>query len=122
MQLRTTCDLDVKFDFPDNSSTELVHEWHKGDANGLYNYIENVNWRPMRESSDPWIIFEDKIKVGLDLFVPVNFRRAKNKPPWFNHITAKACASKRRKFKRYLSTKLTDDFRSYKLAEKKCKN
>ena len=112
---------EIGFQSRSNDSCELIREWHKGDKNGLFRHYMDINWADLRSSEDPWAVFENKIKVGLDMFIPMNYRRAVKKPPWFNYNVTRACQSKSVKFKRYLATKTSIDFRHYKQAEKSCK-
>ena len=76
----------------------------------------------MSSLADPWLTFDEQIKVGLDLFIPMGNRRCdKSKPPWFDHNVQRLSNFKREKFKKFIRTKATVNFCLYKESEKMCK-
>ena len=62
-----------------------ARDWRNGDKRGLYSYLDSVEWPSLLSDCPPeqsWEIFDNKVKEGIDKYIPYVEVNQSNKPRW----------------------------------------
>ena len=114
--------VELSVDYNDEFESGSVQDWRNADKDGMSEYLRSIDWNIELAVEDPWEAFMRKLEVCFDYFVPVKRRKnVRSRPLWLTNEAKRMCATKRRHFKNYLTSKSSQDFAQYKQSEKKCK-
>ena len=120
------CLIKIELDFAPkfNRSTEKVFNWHKGDEEGLKNYLESIDFVELfqeKNANTAWLTLKEVIDDSISRYIPLTARRKQGDPPWMNSYVKRLVNRKQTKWKRYAKNRTNDNFIGYKEAEKECK-
>ena len=120
------CLIKIELDFAPkfNRSTEKVFNWHKGDEEGLKNYLESIDFVELfqvKNAITAWLTLKEVIDDSISRYIPLTARRKQGDPPWMNSYVKRLVNRKQTKWKRYAKNRTNDNFIRYKEAEKECK-
>ena len=120
------CLIKIELDFAPkfNRSTEKVFNWHKGDEEGLKNYLESIDFVELfqeKNANTAWLTLKEVIDDSISRYIPLTARRKQGDPPWMNSYVKRLVNRKQTKWKRYAKNRTNDNFIRYKEAEKECK-
>ena len=108
-----------------NVSSQFVHDWRKGDTEGLKKHLSDTDFLSLlsdKNANDAWLIFKDKIVDATNLFIPVTQRRKQGAPPWMTKKVKNLVNRKQRAWKAFNKNRSNELFDKYKRAEKECKH
>ena len=120
---------DVKCDFSQVKTTELIYDWSKADFDSYRYELDSINWNTFFnncDSEEMWLKLKSKLNELQDIYVPKKLRRSSNQPAWMNRKLLQQIRKKRRVFKQWkdsnLNAKLDEYIKLSKSVQKSTKN
>ena len=107
-----------------NGTKEKIHDWKKGDQEGLKSHLENVNFQSEFQNKDvttAWATFRALIEDSINRYIPLVERRKKGDPKWMTRAVKNLVNRKQKAWRRFSKNRSDQNFEKYKLAEKQCK-
>ena len=100
-------------------------DYRNGDYVGMKEYLRHIDLRSKLSrancsTEEAWTILKASIEEAVSKFVPKKVRRKRsNKPLWWNKEIYRARKNRLRWWDRYKQTKIHQDYRQFKRAERK---
>ena len=107
-----------------NHSKQYIHDWKKGDKEGLKSHLQNVDFHgefQRQNTEESWSRFKEVVADSINRYIPLKPRRMKGSPIWMNSKVKNLVNRKQKFWKKFSKDRSSTNFELYKLAEKECK-
>ena len=87
-----------------NFTKEKVHDWKKGDKEGLKAYLEEIDFLgdfQNKGTDESWSRFKEVIEDSINRYIPLKSRRKKGRPVWMTSNVKKLVNRKQRCWKKF---------------------
>ena len=115
--------LELNLTSPEPTRQEKFN-YHKADFDEIRKYLDSIDWTEElknKTAEEQWSVFVSKIDEAKNKFVPKRKPGLNTRKKWLDDKTLEFVREKHRKYRRWLRTKDTDDFKNYTKARSKAK-